>query len=255
MVRENGAAGRAWKHSKIASRPQASANTPLLRNTTVEYGGDGTGSEMAPRLDSAGNTINPRTISNLVFDQDESVLNGRGLTSFVFQWGQFLDHDLDLTEAPASGPFEDISFLVPTDGTESELPPGTVIPQVRSRFVLDEDGIRQQVNQVSSFIDASNVYGSDGTKADGLRSHFGGFLLTSDGVTNNATGGGQFLPFNTLGLENAAPPVTGLGRRQGQRTARPDGAAHAVRPGAQLPGAADRRGPAPERRRPRQPPD
>ncbi|MCA9027385.1 MAG: peroxidase [Planctomycetaceae bacterium] len=211
------------------------ANTQLLRLTTVEYGPGPAANDqygnivfpaMAVRVDSNGDTINPRTVSNLIFNQDESVLNDRGLTSFVFQWGQFLDHDMDLTEDfvpvgqmdpngvidPGS---ESISFFVPTDGTESELPAGTIIPQLRSRFQLDDEGIAQQINQITSYIDASNVYGSDAERADNLRAHYGGFLLTSDGVNNLADGSGQFLPLNYLVdgkfIENASPPTTGNG--------------------------------------------
>jgi len=187
------------------------ADTPLLRKTTVEYG-DGVGS-LAIREDANGNTINPRSVSNVLFDQPAvDVLNDRGLTSFTFQWGQFLDHDLDLTEDPAgTASDENISFLVPTDGTESELPLGTIIPQLRSRFELDDNGVRQQINQITSYIDASNVYGSDDGKAEGLRALQGGFLITSDGVNNLYDGSGSLLPFNSLGLENAAPPTTGTG--------------------------------------------
>ncbi len=192
------------------------ANTALLRLTTVAYGSGMAGDfpSLAPRLDAAGNTINPRTISNALFDQDQSVLNDRGLTSFNFQWGQFIDHDMDLTEdflpvgeATMDGEF--IPFFV-TDPTD-ELPLGTMIPMLRSRFELDADGVAQQINQITSYIDASNVYGSDAGKASGLRAHVGGFLLTSDGVSNLADGSGEFLPLNTLGLENAAPPTTGTG--------------------------------------------
>jgi hypothetical protein len=204
--------------NNLANPEWGAADTPLLRNTTVEYGPGLAGDfpALAPRVDSAGNTINPRTVSNLVFDQDVSILNDRGLTSFLFQWGQFLDHDMDLTEdfdpvGVAALLGENISFTVPTDGTESELPAGTIIPQLRSRFEWDDQGVAQQINQITSFLDASNVYGSDEAKADGLRAHFGGFLLTSDGVNNVADGSGQFLPLNTLGLPNAAPPTTGTG--------------------------------------------
>jgi hypothetical protein len=208
--------------NNVAHPDWGAADSPLLRLTTVEYGGDGSGDELAPRVDSNGNTINPRTVSNLVMDQPPvDVLNDRDLSSFVFQWGQFLDHDLDLTEdTPPVGranedlglaPVEDISYFVPTDGTEQELPDGSMIPMLRSRFELDEHGVRQQVNQITSYIDASNVYGSDSEKAEGLRAHYSGFLLTSDGAVNVADGTGDFLPFNTLGLENAAPPTSGTG--------------------------------------------
>ncbi|NIP86744.1 MAG: hypothetical protein GTO03_14760, partial [Planctomycetales bacterium] len=190
------------------------AATPLLRLTTVEYGPGMSGDfpSLAPRVDSQGVTINPRSVSNLLFDQDGTQPNDRGLTSFVFQWGQFLDHDLDLT---GGVPGTYIGFPVPTDGTEAELPPGTIIPMQRSRFVWDDQGVAQQINQISSYIDASNVYGSDDARAANLRAGYGGFLLTSDGIHNRSDGSGDLLPFNFLVegkyLPNASPPVTGTG--------------------------------------------
>jgi hypothetical protein len=192
------------------------SNTSLLRLTTVAYGPEANGAfaGMAVRADAQGNNINPRTVSNLLFDQDESILNDRGLTSFVFQWGQFIDHDMDLTEdfAPVGGaamPGEFIPMFV-TD-PDDEMPMGTMIPMLRSRYAMDDENVAQQINQITSYIDASNVYGSDAVKAAALRAHYGGFLLTSNGVENLSDGSGEFLPYNTLGLENAAPPTTGLG--------------------------------------------
>ena len=202
--------------NNLSHHDWGAANSALLRLTSVEYGvgNEGEFPAMVPRTDAAGNTINPRTISNHLFAQDASLLNDRGLTSFTFQWGQFLDHDMDLTEdfapvgvAERAGEF--IPFFV-TDPAD-ELPLGTMIPMLRSRFELDESGTAQQINQITSYIDASNVYGSDDEKADGLRAHYGGFLLTSNGSENRDDGGGEFLPLNTIGLENAAPPTTGTG--------------------------------------------
>ena len=202
--------------NNVDNQDWGAANTQLLRLTTVEYGQgtEGDFPALAPRLDSAANTINPRTVSNFVFDQDESVLNDRGLSSITFQWGQFLDHDTDLTEdfppvgeATLDGEF--IPFFV-TDPAD-ELPLETMIPMFRSRYELDNHGVAQQINQITSYIDGSNVYGSDAEKGEGLRAHFGGFLVTSDGSNNVADGSGDFLPFNTLGLENASPPTTGTG--------------------------------------------
>ncbi|NIL97520.1 MAG: LEPR-XLL domain-containing protein [Planctomycetales bacterium] len=190
------------------------ANTPLQRLTTVEYGPGMTNGfpNLATRVDSTGQTINPRSVSNLLFDQDDSHLNDRGLTSFIFQWGQFLDHDLDLTGSAMPPTF--IGFTVPDDGTETELPLGTMIPMLRSRFVWDE-GVAQQINQITSYIDGSSVYGSDDARAANLRAGYGGFLLTSDGVNNQSDGEGHLLPFNFQVegnyLPNASPPRTGTG--------------------------------------------
>ena len=55
--------------------------------------------------------------------------------------------------------------------------------------------MRQQVNQITAFIDASNVYGSDEERALELR--------TLDGTGRLKTSEGDLLPFNENGLVNA----------------------------------------------------
>ena len=53
---------------------------------------------------------------------------------------------------------------------------------------------RQQVNSITSFIDASMVYGSDGIRAAALRAFAGGRLKTT---------ANDLMPMNTTGLPNA----------------------------------------------------
>ena len=44
-------------------------------------------------------TVNPRTVSNNVVGQgDPDVPNPDGLSAFMYSWGQFIDHDLDLVD-------------------------------------------------------------------------------------------------------------------------------------------------------------
>ncbi|NJN46897.1 MAG: hypothetical protein HC808_10930 [Candidatus Competibacteraceae bacterium] len=67
------------------------AKTPLHRWTDPDYA-DGVSSLAGPDRPS------PRFISNVVNAQADSIPNDRNASDFVWQWGQFLDHDLDLTD-------------------------------------------------------------------------------------------------------------------------------------------------------------
>jgi len=162
---------------------RGAAGTPLARLTTVAYGD---GSESPARQDQAS----PRIISNLCVAQDESRLSSAGASDFVWQWGQFLDHDIDLS--PTADPVEPLDIAVPTDDTW--FAPAPTILFDRSAYA-QVGGIRQQINAITSFIDASNVYGSDEARAMALR--------TLDGTGRLRTSAGNLLPFNDDALPNA----------------------------------------------------
>ncbi len=177
------------------------ANTQLLRLMGPNYG-DGVSTPAGAGLAS------PRAISNAVVAQPMSILNDRMLTDFVWQWGQFVDHDLDLTGgADPAEPFD-----IPVPAGDPFFDPGNtgteVIPFNRSAYDpatgTGPGNPRQQMNQITSFIDASNVYGSDATRAAALRTFSGGKLATSPHAT------GDLLPFNTAGLPNAGGPDPSL---------------------------------------------
>ncbi len=137
---------------------------------------------------------NPRAISNAVVAQAPGVdvINNRDLSAFIYAWGQFIDHDLDLMPTGTT-PF---NITVP-DGDASFLP-GDVIRLNRSATDPDTGTSRrnpaQQFNSITAFVDGSMVYGSDETRAFDLRAHSDGLLATS---------AGNLLPFNTFGLPNA----------------------------------------------------
>lgn len=176
--------------------PQRNASfTPLARIAPADYA-DGISSLAGPGRPSA------RVVSNIVVAQDELVANPYGTSDFLWQWGQFLDHDIDLSEGvdpPEPAPIE-----VPA-GDPAFDPDGTgvvVIPLNRSVHDLetgtDPENPREQLNEITGWIDASNVYGSDPERAGALRMHDrSGRMLTSgrallpddDGRLPNATGG------------------------------------------------------------------
>jgi len=144
---------------------------------------------------------NPRTLSNALSSQDESKLNPYNLSCMIFQWGQFLDHDLSLTEAAI--PYEPFDIQMPGD---QHFFIGSSMPFLRSIYDIDTgtgvENPREQINEITAFIDASNVYGSDELRAS--------FLRTNDGTGRLKTSVNNMLPYNTDGLPNAGGPSENL---------------------------------------------
>jgi hypothetical protein len=168
-----------------------SANTPFLRTTTDAYGD---GFNTPAGADEPGT----RDISNLVDAQSGSVPIALPESAYWWAWGQFIDHDMMIT--PIAVPTEDFNIPVPLcDPTFDPSCTGTAtIAFQRSAFVHDVNGVRQQLNANTHWLDGSQVYGSDtldpGGRADALRAH--------DGLGHLLTGANNMLPFNTGGLDN-----------------------------------------------------
>lgn len=173
--------------NNLAQPDLGAAGTPLLRRVANAYT-DGISAPPTAGRPSA------RTASNVVASQSGAIHNERGASDFVWVWGQFLDHDIDLS--PEASPHEGLDIRVP-NGDPFFDPAGTgsvVIPMGRSQWDLVA-GVREQVNVITAFVDGSNVYGSDPVRAAELR--------TLDGTGRLKTSAGDLLPFNTAGLPNA----------------------------------------------------
>jgi peroxidase len=106
-------------------------------------------------------------------------------------WGQFIDHDITLT---GSEGFEFAPIVVPAGDSDFD-PTGTgeaIIPFTRAGFD-DETGAtsaRQYSNEITAFIDASMVYGSDAETAAALRGDGGTLLLTDNNLLIEPETGG-----------------------------------------------------------------
>jgi peroxidase len=168
-----------------------STNTDLLRIAAAAYA-DGISAPAGADRPSA------RAISNAVMNQaaDTDILNNRNLSAFVYAWGQFIDHDLDLTPSGTTA----FNIAVPI-GDPSFDPTGTGTQVISlNRSITDPatgtsaSNPAQQVNTITAYLDGSMIYGTDATRAAALRSFTGGLLKTS---------AGNLLPFNTTGLPNA----------------------------------------------------
>ena len=122
---------------------------------------------------------NARTVSNLVVAGnagDAETPNAEGLSGMMYAWGQFIDHDINLT---LSDNVTHIDITVPAG--DSTLA-GSIS---MTRSVIDPlTGVAAKpavtTNNVTGWLDGSMVYGSDATTAAGLRGT-DGHLLTSAG--------------------------------------------------------------------------
>ncbi len=155
------------------------AGTLLRREAPADYPGDGSGSTIIGDPDRP----NPRAISNAVCTQTGDMPNAGRMSDMVWQWGQFIDHDLDLTPIGDEGsgePGGDASFFLRSDPTFSP-PMDFFVPFTRSNFTGSP---REHSNDITAWIDASNVYGSDADRAESLRD-----LTNDDGLLRTSEGG------------------------------------------------------------------
>lgn len=145
---------------------------------------------------------NPRTISNLVCREDADIKDPAGRTHWMWAWGQFVDHQLDLT-----GETEEVIDIEvdPTDPALDGAP--NVIPFKRSTPApgtgISYDEPREFTNLLSSFIDGSSVYGNDPERLGRLIDGAGPYLRTSGGTDIET----HLLPRNTADdpADNADP--------------------------------------------------
>ena len=166
---------------------QGAAGTRLLR---ISYDPEYAGTNSAMITDAQRG--NPRDISNSISAQIGSHPNNRGLSGFIWAWGQFVDHDLDLSSS-SNGSATNGSAPIAINDSQDLLGP-SAIPFTRSNYLI-LNNVRWPINEVSNYLDASQVYGSDSTRAAALRTNGGAGAKL-------ATSTGDLLPFNTTGLAN-----------------------------------------------------
>lgn len=187
--------------NNLADTKLGSSGEQLLRVAAADYA-DGISSPAGEDRASA------REISNaLSAHADGAVPNDRNLSAFLYVWGQFLDHDIDLTTTQEPDG-ESFSIAVPA-GDPYFDPDGTgdqVISLTRSNFDestgTDIDNPRQQVTDITAWIDGSMIYGSDDTTAASLRAFEGGRMLIADDGLLPTDENGNFIAGDIRANEN-----------------------------------------------------
>jgi len=146
---------------------------------------------------------NPREISNAVSQQTDSEPNELGASGFLYAWGQFVDHDIDLTPA---GDLETAPIPVPDD--DPVFAPGSEIAFSRAEPVdgTGETTPREFSNVITGFLDGSMVYGTNAETAQSLRGEGGKLLIGEDGLLPETENG--ILAGDVRAAENL--PLTSL---------------------------------------------
>jgi hypothetical protein len=183
------------------------AYTPYSREAPANY---------ADGVLSMTDGPDPRYVSNRIFnDLSQNLFSKNGVTQWAFVWGQFLDHTFGLREAEggeaapipfdAGDPLEEfVNDMGAIDFSRSPAAPET-----------GEDSPREQLNTVSSYIDAWAVYGGTEERLEWLRkgpvdgdmsNNSAYLLLTEDGYLPEAGARGDV---------DAAPEMELMGRLMG----------------------------------------
>lgn len=142
------------------------SGTKLLRIAPSALGPNG---EM-----SGADRPNAREISNALAKQDGDVPNQEGGSDYLWIWGQFLDHDLSLTE---SGATVTANIEVPLGDPDFD-PFFTGAVEIPFTRVDQHDG--GYVNEITAYIDASMIYGSDAETVEKMRIDGGKLVMTED---------------------------------------------------------------------------
>ncbi|XP_014205752.1 peroxidase-like [Copidosoma floridanum] len=162
------------------------ALTPFQRTLPPDYA-DGID---APRIGVFGNPLpSARKVSLKVHTPLPS--SNPSFTVMLAVFGQFLDHDLTATAISQGRNGSSLTCCPPNGGSHPEcfsveVGPGDPVFDLTNTTCLEfirsapapqcKVGSRQQLNQVTSFIDGSMIYGSDENTAKDLRYFLGGQL-------------------------------------------------------------------------------
>jgi len=182
------------------------AGTPYLRVAPAHY---------ADGISQIAAGPSPRYVSNRIFnDVGQNIFSENDISQWGWAWGQFLDHDMGLRdETPGenvpipfaqSDPLEQFQDdLGQIEFARTPAAPGTGVTTPR-----------QELNTISSYIDASQVYGSTPARLDWLRNG----PVDGNPSNNQAT---LLLPNNYLPRADArgnaatAPPMDLFGNQVG----------------------------------------
>src|SRR5262245_7270210 len=189
--------------NNVAHPAWGQAGTQYLRVTSPNYADDISKMVSGP---------SPRYVSNRIFnDLGQNLFSENDVSQWGWAWGQFIDHDIGLRdEQPAESadmPYDSHDKLEAFNNDVGSI----AFSRTPAAPGTGGTSPRQQINTISSFIDASNVYGVTGSRLDWLRNG----SVDGDPSNNAATlmmSDGDYLPRVTArGDASTAPPMDLMG--------------------------------------------
>ncbi len=139
----------------------------------------------------------PRLVSNLICDEPQTILNRRGITEFWTYFGQLFDHTIAETHPGKE------TMNIPIPANDHFFPGGDFIPFVRTAKVKTDKGESPE-NVLTSYVDASSVYGVKNSQARGLRKLEEGKMKMDDEGLLPQTEKHQFKAGDSRANENPA---------------------------------------------------
>jgi hypothetical protein len=192
--------------NNVANPTWGQSATDLLRVTPVSYT-DGVSAPSQP------NALNPRQISNQLNNQSSPEFsfadnlgnpNAQRLSDYSYAWGQFIDHDMDLTLDNSGQPFDIPASTTPGDPMGAE-------PFTRSQF--DPNTGTGTPTTLAVNLAGLGTFNRTGIVNDG--STFGGGF-DGDGFALSAQLLGSSLTFNGKTFVLGVPGAANVARAAGQ---------------------------------------
>lgn len=164
-------------------------NSPFQRLLPSDYS-DGVSLPRGGLNTSTSRLPGARAVSVVVHQGQKGQRGHEPVSLMVMQFGQFLDHDLTMTQEHDRQCCDQVMkseddleeeelrscFNIDVDSDLFFSHKTNCFPFTRSGATCTDSGKREQFNLLTSFIDGSNVYGSDEHRAQQLRTLNGGLL-------------------------------------------------------------------------------
>lgn len=186
------AMGRTSWHQSFTGRVALTSGDPVCMQQPNTMWHNGTCNNGITRLQGAANeafkllfkpaTFDPvandmpsaRLVSNTVCHEEETILNARGVTEFWTYFGQLLDHTVAETHLGKE------KMDIPIPANDRFFPPGGELEFFRTVKMETPSGTSPE-NVLSSYVDASSVYGVPKDLVSSLRLKIDGKLIVSAG--------------------------------------------------------------------------